>query len=115
MENIKVNIFINKAKLTHEDKYDYSLVDYINSYTKVRIICPIHGEFEQRVDIHLSVSGCQKCARERQNINVKSTNDIFINNANQIHGGKYDYSNINYINARTKVKIICPIHGEFEQ
>ena len=45
--------------------------------------------------------------------NIKT--NIFISKANKIHGDKYDYSNVNYINAKTKINIICKIHGEFEQ
>jgi len=41
--------------------------------------------------------------------------NIFISKANKIHRDKYDYSNVNYINAKTKINIICKIHGEFKQ
>ena len=33
----------------------------------------------------------------------------------EIHKGKYDYSKVEYKNAKTKVCIICPEHGEFWQ
>lgn len=102
--------FINKAKLIHGDKYDYSLVNYINSCIKVKIICKIHGEFEQIPSDHLSGKGCYKCYGS-----VKLTTEEFIKKAKLAHGDKYDYSLTNYINNRTKVKIICPIRGEFEQ
>ena len=39
----------------------------------------------------------------------------FIEKARQVHGNKYDYSQTEYINTRTPVKIICPEHGFFEQ
>jgi hypothetical protein len=45
----------------------------------------------------------------------KLTNDEFIEKAIKIHGDFYDYSEVNYINTRTKVCIICPIHGRFWQ
>lgn len=54
--------FINEAKKFHGNKYDYSKVDYINNSTKVTIICPVHGEFEQRPRSHLEGYGCAKCA-----------------------------------------------------
>ena len=44
------------------NKYDYSKVNYINTYTPVTIICPIHGEFKQKPSYHLSGCGCQKCS-----------------------------------------------------
>ena len=102
-------IFIKKSKEIHNNKYDYSLVVYENALKKVKIICKEHGIFEQRPNDHLSGYGCIKCSgRYRKN-------DEFIINSNVIHDNKYDYSLIKYKNNKTKVKIICPIHGVFEQ
>jgi hypothetical protein len=54
--------FIKKAKNIHGSKYDYSLVKYINCSLKVKIVCPIHGVFEQRPDAHLGQKqDCPKC------------------------------------------------------
>lgn len=100
--------FINKAKEKHGDKYDYSKVEYINAHTKVCIICPIHGEFWITPNSHLNGCACSKCGR-----NKKMTTEEFIKKSQKIHGNKYDYSKVNYINSQTKVCIICPIHGEF--
>ena len=47
--------------------------------------------------------------------NTKKTTDEFIQEAKTIHGNKYNYSKVNYVNAKTKVCIICPKHGEFWQ
>jgi predicted nucleic acid-binding Zn-ribbon protein len=109
-KKLTTNQFIEKAKAVHGDKYDYSLVEYKNSGTKVKIICPIHGVFEQRSYDHLRGRGCFKC-----NGNKKLTTKEFIEKANTIHGDKYDYSLVEYKNNKTKVKIICPVHGVFEQ
>jgi len=103
--------FINKAKSIHGERYDYSNVDYIKNDIKVKIICPIHGEFEQSPNNHLKGSGCKKCANENQ----ANSGEDFINKSLLIHNNKYDYSLVEYVNTQTKVKIICPIHGEFEQ
>jgi len=54
--------FLNKAKLIHNNKYDYSLVDYRNNKTIIRIICPIHGIFEQTPHQHKISNGCSKCS-----------------------------------------------------
>jgi len=43
----------------------------------------------------------------------KLTTEEFIERAKKIHGDKYDYSEVNYINAKIKVEIICKIHGHF--
>lgn len=56
--------FIEKAKNVHGDKYDYSKSTYINSTTKLKIVCPTHGEFLQLPANHLSTNGCYKCGRE---------------------------------------------------
>ncbi len=107
--------FIEKSKMIHGDKYDYSLVDYINTRSKLKIICPEHGEFEQVPNEHLSACGCKKCALETIKNKFKANNSDFISRAIKIHGNKYDYSLVNYINAHVKVKINCKEHGEFEQ
>ncbi len=107
--------FITRSNIIHNNKYDYSLVEYINSYTKVKIICPEHGIFEQTPNGHLSSKGCYKCGILQYTIASKSTNSAFINKANIIHNDKYDYSLVDYFNNKTKVKIICNIHGIFEQ
>lgn len=57
--------FISKAKKIHNDFYDYSLVNYINSRTPVDIICPKHGVFTQTPSAHLHSKGCPSCARSK--------------------------------------------------
>ena len=58
--------FINRSVKIHGNKYDYSKVNYVNSRTKVEIICPIHGSFIQNPRLHLSGSGCPKCGIIKQ-------------------------------------------------
>ena len=103
--------FICRAREVHGDKYNYSKVEYINSTTKVCIICPVHGEFWQTPNSHLSGKGCVKCVWDAQ----KNDTEDFITRSRKIHGEKYDYSLVNYERVDKKVKIICPIHGVFEQ
>jgi very-short-patch-repair endonuclease len=102
--------FIEEANKIHNNKYDYSLVEYINDKTKIIIICKIHGIFGQQPNNHLQGNGCKLCSG-----NYKKTTEEFIIEANKIHNNKYDYSLVEYINAKNKVKIICKIHGMFEQ
>ena len=89
--------FIERAQEIYGDFYDYSKVDYINSYTKVIIICPIHGEFEQLPSNHLVGKGCIKCGylnnSKKHSLNQKQ----FIEKSLEIHGDFYDYSKVNYI------------------
>ena len=103
--------FIRRAKEVHGDRYDYSKVEYVNTRTKVCIICPEHGEFLQIPNNHLQGQGCPYCAQEKHNSNTEE----FIRKAKDVHGDRYDYSKVKYVNAYTKVCIICPIHGDFEQ
>jgi very-short-patch-repair endonuclease len=107
--------FIEKAIKKHGDKYDYSKVNYINNHTNVIIICKDHNEYEQTPQTHLSGCGCRLCGVETMKTKQKTDIDDFIINANFKHNNKYDYSKINYINARTKIIIICKKHGDFEQ
>jgi very-short-patch-repair endonuclease len=103
--------FITKAKIIHGDKYDYSLVEYNGSRVKIKIICPIHGVFEQRASDHLEGANCCKCSNP---IRIRLTTEEFIEKANKFHNNKFDYSLTQYINNGTNVKVICPTHGVFE-
>lgn len=101
--------FIIRAREVHGDKYDYSKVEYVNINTKVCIICPTHGEFWQTPSNHLNGSGCRKCA------NKDVTTKEWVKKAKLIHGNRYDYSKVEYINCETNVCIVCHKHGEFWQ
>lgn len=107
--------FIEKARAKHGEKYDYSLVEYTSSSSKVKIVCPEHGVFEQVPSLHLYGNGCPQCAIERVRTFLKDTDEDFIVKARAKHGNKYDYSLVEYVSSQTKVKIICPKHGTFEQ
>ena len=108
--------FIEKAKGVHKDKYDYSKVEYINSKTKVCIICPEHGEFWQTPSKHLSGQGCPKCGIEKiWNKRERVNTDDFIKHSHEVHGDRYDYSKAIFKRKDIKVCIICPEHGEFYQ
>ena len=110
LNTLTTEIFIKKVKIIHNNKYDYSKVEYKNSQTKVCIICPQHGEFWQTPSMHLCGQGCPTCAGI-----VRKDTKQFVNEARKVHGDRYDYSKVEYVNNRTKVCIICPIHGEFWQ
>lgn len=102
--------WIKKAKQIHGDRYDYSLTQYHNNRTKVKIICKDHGVFEQSPLKHVSNgNGCPECAGY-----VKGVAG-FIEKARKAHGDKYDYSKAIYKGARDRLEIICPEHGSFWQ
>jgi len=113
-KKVTTESFIKDAMLIHGDKYDYSKVNYVNSKTKVCIICPEHGEFWQIPSAHTSGQGCPKCKKYKIGKNKHNT-ETFIKRAKEVHGDRYDYSKVNYVNSKTKVCIICPEHGEFWQ
>ncbi|MFW6172727.1 MAG: hypothetical protein ACOC5T_03185 [Elusimicrobiota bacterium] len=101
--------FIQKSNEIHGNKYNYSKVKYINSKTKVIIICPKHGEFLQIPNDHLMNHGCPICAN-----NIQVTLKDFIKKSNEIHENKYNYSKVKYKNNHTKITIICKKHKEFQ-
>jgi hypothetical protein len=105
------SIFIEKSNIIHDNLYDYTLVDYINNKTKVKIICKEHGVFEQRPDNHIQNQKCPYCI----NNNIKNTKDNFIKSSIEKYGKLYDYSLVDYKSNKTKVSIICKEHGEFMQ
>ena len=110
-KKITTELFIQRAKNIHKDKYDYNKVIYKDAKQKVEIICKKHGSFFVSPNNHLSKkSGCPVCKG-----GVRLSTENFINKANKIHNGIYNYQNVVYHNAKTKIEIICPIHGSFWQ
>lgn len=101
--------FIQKAKSTHGEKYDYSKVKYSRSDKVVTIICKEHGEFYQTPDSHLVGSGCPKC------IGRNRTLDEWIQLCKRKHNNNYSYEAVTFVKMSDKVTISCPKHGEFIQ
>jgi len=100
-ENLSSNndVFIEKAKQVHGDKYSYDKVDYKKSYEPVIITCPKHGDFYQMPTGHLQGKGCKDC--------------YLI--AKKVHGDKYTYDKVDYKKTAEPVIITCPKHGDFYQ
>lgn len=115
MKKLTTEEVIERGKKIYGDAYDYSKTNYVNINTKFTIICPKHGEVQIRPDHFFEGHGCPKCGNERTSEKNRITLEEFIRNGKKVHGDKYDYSKVNYVNAKTKVCIICPIHGEFWQ
>ncbi len=109
--------FLERAALVHNNKYDYSLIETLPICTeKIKIICPFHGVFEQRLHNHLiSGQNCKKCALEDRAVIRGKSQEEFINEANIIHNYKYNYDETIYVRADNKVTIRCPEHGPFIQ
>jgi len=108
-----LNTIIKKCNLLYNNKYDYSLIiDYKNMNQIQVIICKIHGIFKTSLHSHLNKKrGCKFCA-----INKRKDNNLkFIEKSNITHNNMYNYSLVDYKNSKSKVKIICRVHGLFEQ
>jgi hypothetical protein len=110
-----VDAFIQKANEVHDNKYDYSKVQYNKASEKVIIICIEHGEFLQTPNGHLGGAGCRKCSTQINSDKARKTIEEFIKESIEVHGEIYDYSKVEYKKTGEDVIIICREHGEFLQ
>lgn len=115
LKSMTTESFIKEAIEIHKNKYDYSDVAYVKSNIPVKITCPDHGPFLQRPNGHLSGSGCPRCGVVRAAKSKFITLEEFLDRVKKVHGDRYDYSKVSYIDNSTKIIIICPLHGEFSQ
>ena len=103
-----------KSNLIHNNKYDYSKFNYVNNKTKSIIICPIHGEFEQNINNHLSLKqGCPECKKVKlKEINTKSYND-FVKELNNKFSNDFIILEDDFKGYSSKCKFTCNVHGNF--
>ena len=101
--------FIAKSIKRWGKQFDYSHCYYVNSTTKVNIICPTHGKFEQSPDNHLIFNGCEKCAPSKQKI----ANELFIAKSKEIYEDEYLYHKTHFKAVKYRVCITCKVHGDF--
>lgn len=104
--------FVERANKVHNSKYSYG--EFKGYDKKMEIFCPTHGKFLQTPHAHLSGLGCRKCSNERLHNEKNKGFAKFVEEANEVHMGKYTYVEP-YINKDTPIEIICPIHGKFLQ
>lgn len=103
--------FISEARAIHGDRYGYDLVEYLGLHVKVAVTCPSHGVFNPEPANHIHRrSGCPTCAG-----NTPMTLASFLADARRVHGDLYDYSEVTAPRAKVPVRIVCPVHGVFEQ
>lgn len=123
MSKLTTEEFIERSRQVHGNRYDYSLVNYISAHKRVKIICQLHGEFDQIARKHSDGHNCRECTGHygfKTSLDYKKLTKIdFVNKATEIHGAKYDYSDVvisdETSKATTKLSIICHKHGEFLQ
>ena len=111
MRKITTEEYLERVKSIHVNKYDYSKVEYINTRTKVILICKTHGAFEIKADNVLAGQGCGQCARDKHKLTYLSQERL--DNLLIIHKNKYSYPDLNVVDG--KIVIVCSQHGRFEQ
>lgn len=99
----------------HESKYTYKIPNNFNALMKIKIQCPIHGEFEQTIDSHKQGRGCHDCGLETVAAAKRKSRQEIISIFREVHGDKYDYAKMRYKDKFSKIIIRCPHHGEFYQ
>lgn len=99
--------FLIRVKMAHGNRFDYSKVQKLDA--KIKILCPVHGEFEQGYLQHIRSAGCPFCSGKR------NTTKTFVEKSTSVHGNRYDYSLVEYLSSKSPVPIICKTHGIFKQ
>jgi hypothetical protein len=107
--------FIERAKIIHDNRWDYSKSNYVNTHRKVDIICEEHGVFEQTPASHLSGKGCPTCGSASSIESRKLKFSEFVERSKIFHEEKYIYIRETFVSAHVPMKIVCEKHGEFFQ
>lgn len=107
---INVEETLEQFKIIHNNKYDYSEVVFVNFDTKIKIICPLHGSFYQRIAHHRKGTGCPEC-----NPKKRLSKDDFSLKVKDLYGDNISFNLSTYKNTQSKVSCECVIHGTFEQ
>jgi len=105
---------IEGFKKTHGERYGYDKVVYETSTSNVEIYCFKHKEyFKQTPKSHKNGHGCNKCGREEQIKSAKKSEELFLEQMNNLYGDMYDFSKMKYINTKTDTEVVCKNHGVF--
>jgi hypothetical protein len=107
---------IKRFKNIHGSIYDYSLVNYQGDSKKVKIICKIHGMFEQQPGAHIRQrQGCPKCGNIKAGKSQQIGDSEFIKRIEKVFGtDAFDYSKLDYQGAHKDVILICKKCGNVE-
>lgn len=101
---------VKRFKAVHGERYDYSLVQYVCSKSKITIRCKVHGNFEQTPAHHLEGQGCYKCNGGGRQFDFEFiVEKLKVKAPFQI----YDFSQAEYVNRHSKIKIICTVHKTY--
>lgn len=117
-----------EAKTSSRARYDYYLSKalrvHANTYTylphcetlpdRFSIVCPDHGEFQQRFVNHAGGEGCPKCATDRTGLLLRYNADAYRKDATAAHKNRYSYGGLLYEDSsRAKIEAFCSNHGKF--
>jgi hypothetical protein len=111
-ERLSQEEFIRRSRNVHGDRYEYP-ENYKGNGHPIKIICPEHGEFRQTPSYHWAGGTCPKCGNKRKGAPWGFSE--FLIRAKETHGERYGYDKSTFTRMRDKIKIICPVHGEFWQ
>jgi hypothetical protein len=97
-------------------RYDFSNAKYKGAMSPMTgIVCYKHGEFQQySAQFRKDGAGCPTCGAERRTQARRMDPTEFLNRAEEVHPGRFDYSKTVYVNMTTKVTVTCPSHGDFQ-
>lgn len=111
-KSYNIRSFENFKSKLDSDKWE--LIEFID-HEHITVACKKCGWIRTTNANNILRYGCRKCAAIEATKDQRLTTEIFIERARKIHGNKYDYSKVNYINYHTPVEIICPQHRSFWQ
>jgi hypothetical protein len=119
-EIIGSDCFLERANKKYDYKFKY-ILDTYNGITgdNIIVVCPEHGEFKTKPHNHLLKNnkyGCNLCANKFRALNKTQKFEDLIKHLSTKYENKYEYSQVEneeYVNKKSKIKIKCPIHGEF--
>lgn len=98
--------FLEEAEKVNKGGYDLSKVKYINNNTKIEVVCPVHGSYWVLPRTFLAGHKCAKCQKKYNDT------EYFKERSKEVHKDRYDYSEVEYVNSTTRVKIKCKRCGK---
>ena len=99
--------FLAEANRVHNGRSGYPGLRFVHSQQKIDIECMEHGIFQQSSQKHLAGQGCRKCRPRPQ----PQSRDAFVEKARAIHGDRFAYDRVVYVNNHTPVTIVCRAKG----
>lgn len=107
---------MSKVVTKHGSKFNYTNTVYKGFNRHIEVDCRVHGTITIKAVNHLhSEHGCPQCGQKARVASKTKSLEQFMEEANNCHNGKYDYSKTKYKGDKYSIDIICPTHGVFTQ